>query len=119
MSSNHGGRREGAGRKATGRKSVAYWITDAEDQKLRKYLEEMRRSEMKKQISELEIIPVKEWHDGNPPQVELANGVWLKDMRDGRGYDEQDSEWAEIPGRGWANVPMSAVDWSEIAEVDE
>jgi hypothetical protein len=118
MSNNHGGRRPGAGRKPSGRKSIPFWITDEENQELRKYLEEMRRNgEMKKyQISELTIVPVKKHHDR---QVELENGIWLKNLLDGRGYDEQDSEWAEIPGRGWANVPMSAVDWSEIAEVDD
>jgi hypothetical protein len=50
MSSNHGGRREGAGRKATGRKSVAYWITLREKGELDKKLKELRSENMSKTI---------------------------------------------------------------------
>jgi hypothetical protein len=38
----HGGFREGAGRKSTGRKKQNFYITDEENEKLRKYLEELR-----------------------------------------------------------------------------
>ena len=40
----HGGPREGAGRPATGRKRQSFYITDEENEKLRKYLEELRAS---------------------------------------------------------------------------
>jgi hypothetical protein len=38
-----GGRREGAGRPATGRKKRTYYVTDEENEALRKYLEELRQ----------------------------------------------------------------------------
>jgi hypothetical protein len=38
----HGGKREGAGRKLTGRKPVSFYITKEEAEKLRKFLLEMR-----------------------------------------------------------------------------
>lgn len=37
-----GGPREGAGRPSTGRKKVVFYITNEENAKLRKYLEELR-----------------------------------------------------------------------------
>jgi len=37
-----GGRREGAGRKPTGRKKKIYYVTDDENAKLREYLQELR-----------------------------------------------------------------------------
>jgi hypothetical protein len=40
---NWGGRREGAGRPATGRKKRTYYVTDEENEALRKYLEELRQ----------------------------------------------------------------------------
>ena len=40
--SSWGGSREGAGRPATGRKKQNFYITDEENEKLRKYLEELR-----------------------------------------------------------------------------
>lgn len=40
--SNWGGYREGAGRPSTGRKKQNFYITDEENEKLRKYLEELR-----------------------------------------------------------------------------
>jgi hypothetical protein len=40
----HGGFREGAGRPTTGRKKQNFYITDEENEKLRKYLEELRAS---------------------------------------------------------------------------
>lgn len=38
-----GGPREGAGRPSTGRKKHQYYVTDEENIKLRKYLEELRK----------------------------------------------------------------------------
>lgn len=38
-----GGRREGAGRKPTGRKKHTYYVTEAEDAKLREYLQQSRK----------------------------------------------------------------------------
>lgn len=39
---NHGGKREGAGRPATGRKKKNYYVTDDEDTKIRELIEKMR-----------------------------------------------------------------------------
>ncbi|MFZ5352761.1 MAG: hypothetical protein ACOZCL_08560 [Bacillota bacterium] len=39
----HGGYREGAGRKPTGRKKQQFYITDEENALLRAYLEEIRK----------------------------------------------------------------------------
>ena len=39
----HGGPREGAGRKPTGRKKHTYYVTEAEDAKLREYLQQSRK----------------------------------------------------------------------------
>lgn len=39
----HGGYRPGAGRKPTGRKRKAYYVTDTEDIQLRKYLDQLRQ----------------------------------------------------------------------------
>lgn len=38
-----GGKRPGAGRKPTGRTKRVYYVTDAEDAKLRQYLEQLRK----------------------------------------------------------------------------
>ncbi len=38
-----GGRREGAGRPATGRKKKAFYVTDEEYEKLKEYLESLRK----------------------------------------------------------------------------
>jgi hypothetical protein len=43
ISGGWGGSREGAGRPATGRKRHQYYVTDEENEKLRKYLEELRK----------------------------------------------------------------------------
>lgn len=38
-----GGTRKGAGRPSTGRKKKSFYITNEEDEKLREYLEELRK----------------------------------------------------------------------------
>lgn len=40
-----GGSRKGAGRPTTGRKRQSFYITDEENEKLRKYLKELRASQ--------------------------------------------------------------------------
>jgi len=40
----HGGKREGSGRKPTGRKKRNYWISDAEHEAIKKLIDQMRQS---------------------------------------------------------------------------
>jgi hypothetical protein len=46
MKSSWGGSRPGSGRKATGRKLVRLYMTEDEEKKLRKYLEELRKKQV-------------------------------------------------------------------------
>ena len=41
---NHGGKREGAGRPTTGRKRRQYYVTDEEDRKIKELIEKLRAS---------------------------------------------------------------------------
>lgn len=43
----HGGHREGAGRKATGRKRHFYYVTDEEHVKIKELVEQMRKEGLK------------------------------------------------------------------------
>lgn len=74
---------------------------------------------MKKlQISELTIHPVKKRLGGRKDMAELANGTWLTLVGDGTGYDSDGNQWTEIPGQGYANVPITEIDWSGYTEED-
>jgi hypothetical protein len=42
MNNNHGGKREGAGRKPTGRSKHQYYITNEEDLKVKEYIKQLR-----------------------------------------------------------------------------
>lgn len=44
LMTNHGGKREGAGRPTTGRKRRQYYVTDEEDRKIKELIEKLRAS---------------------------------------------------------------------------
>ena len=53
----HGGKREGAGRKASGKKKIVMYGTPEEEKILRKHLEELREKRNSNVVNQMPWIP--------------------------------------------------------------